>query len=123
MVNLIPESIDLHIPETELALLKAILDSLTVFAFILLIIVVFYAKNRYPVFKRETVFVPLISFSLLGLISSFMDAIDEWFWFSPKEFYDLVWKPTRLFLFLIAIFLLVFTFERFYKFSKRIIGE
>lgn len=123
MANIIPESIDLHIPTSELDLIKAILDSLTVFAFVLLIIVIFYAKSRYPVINRNSVFFPLISFNILGLISSFMDALDEWFWFFPQEFYNDIWKPTRLLLFLFAIIFLVFAFIAFYAFSERLIGE
>jgi archaellum biogenesis protein FlaJ (TadC family) len=112
-----------HPPETLLQLIKALLDSLTVFAFLILLLVIIYAKNRYPVIERRKTFVPLISFAILGTISTFMDAVDEWIWFSPKEFYDQLWKPTRLFLFLGAIFLLIYAFYQFYLFSERIFAE
>ncbi|MHA1968621.1 MAG: hypothetical protein ACW964_12550 [Candidatus Hodarchaeales archaeon] len=65
----------------------------------------------------------MLGFSVLGIISMAMDAIDEFYWFSPKEFYDVIWKPFRLLLFLIAIILLIITFRNFYQFSERLFGE
>lgn len=122
ILSLIPEEMTWHPPEGLLQVIKATFDVLTVVAFIGLAIVIYHAKNKYPVMERGKTFYPLIGFSLLGICSMFMDAVDEFFWFSPKEFYDVLWKPTRLLMFLMAIVLLVFSFYQFYKFSDRIFG-
>lgn len=110
-------------PDEPLEILKAFLDLSTVAAFIIVLIVILIAKNRYPMMERRRTFWPLIVFAIFGIISMGMDAFDEWFWFSPKAFYDFVWKPTRLILFLIGIFILVIAFLQFYNFSERLFGE
>ncbi|MFX0151346.1 MAG: hypothetical protein ACFFAJ_11230 [Candidatus Hodarchaeota archaeon] len=122
-VSLIPDKIDWHPPGDLLEIIKAFLDVLTVFAFIGLLIIIIYSKNKYPIIERRRTLWPMIGFTVLGVISMTMDAIDEFFWFSPKEFYDVLWKPFRLLLFMIAIFLLIITFYYFYKFSDRLFGE
>ncbi|MFW9994418.1 MAG: hypothetical protein ACFFD4_20410 [Candidatus Odinarchaeota archaeon] len=109
-------------PEEILEIIKAVLDILTAIAFIGLLAVVIYAKKKYPLVEKRG-FLPLVGFTMMGIISTTMDAIDEFIWFVPGEFYDQIWKPTRLFLLLIAIFLLVITFYHFYKFSERLFGE
>ncbi|MHA2296064.1 MAG: hypothetical protein ACXAEU_03740 [Candidatus Hodarchaeales archaeon] len=111
-----------HPPEEILEIIKAMLDVLTVVAFIGLLVVVIIARKRYPVFEKRG-FMAMVGFAGMGIISTFMDAFDEFFWFTPKAFYDQIWKPTRLFLLLIGIFLLVITFYQFYKFSERLFGE
>lgn len=110
-------------PDEPLEILKAFLDLSTVIAFVIVLIVILIAKNRYPMIERKRTFWPLIIFAVFGIISTGMDAFDEWFWFSPKAFYDFVWKPTRLLLFLVGIFILVFAFLQFYNFSQRLFGE
>ncbi|MHA2075501.1 MAG: hypothetical protein ACW97X_12850 [Candidatus Hodarchaeales archaeon] len=122
-VNLIPEDITWHPPENLLEIIKAFLDVITVFAFIGLLLIVIYSRNKYPIIERNRIFWPMLGFSVLGIISMAMDAIDEFYWFSPKEFYDVIWKPFRLLLFLIAIILLIITFRNFYQFSERLFGE
>ncbi|TXT56525.1 MAG: membrane protein of unknown function [Candidatus Thorarchaeota archaeon] len=115
--------IEFHPPTDILGLAKAILDLGTVFAFFIVLLVILQARKRYPMIERDITFLPLIGFSIFGIISTAMDAFDEWFWFTPKEFYDFVWKPTRLSLLLIGIFMLIFAFRQFYAFSKRLLGE
>ncbi|MFX0182652.1 MAG: hypothetical protein ACFE95_06165 [Candidatus Hodarchaeota archaeon] len=122
-VSLLPDAMDWHPPDELLEIIKAYLDVFTVFAFIGLLIIIIYSKNKYPIIERRRTLWPMIGFTLLGIISVTMDAIDEFFWFSPKEFYDVLWKPFRLSLFMIAIFLLIITFYYFYKFSDRLFGE
>ncbi|MHA1771496.1 MAG: hypothetical protein ACTSYL_03560 [Candidatus Thorarchaeota archaeon] len=112
-----------HPPSTPLELFKAFLDTGAAIAFILVLVSIYYAKNRYPVIERKRTFYSLMLFAILGLVSTIMDAIDEWIWFSPKAFYDLIWKPTRLFLLLGGIFVLIFAFHQFYDFSHRLFGE
>ncbi len=116
-------SVAYHPPATPLELVKAFLDAGAAAAFIIVLIAIYYAKNRYPMIERKRTFVPLLVFAILGIISATMDAIDEWFWFSPKAFYDLVWKPTRLLMLLGGIFILIFAFRQFYDFSHRLFGE
>jgi hypothetical protein len=116
-------SIDFHPPDGLLELIKAFLDFFTVIAFMLLLAVIIYAARRYPMIERRRTFYPLLIFAVFGIVSSAMDAFDEWFWFTPGEFYDYIWKPTRLWLFLIGIFLLVIAFSQFYDFSRRLFGE
>lgn len=112
------------VPPTEpLEIIKAFLDVSTVVAFVIVLVVIIIARKRYPMMERRRTFLPLILFAILGIISMGMDAFDEFFWFSPKAFYDYIWKPTRLFLFLIGIFILVFAFTQFYGFSERLFGE
>ena len=115
--------IDFHPPTNPLELIKALLDLSTVAAFIVVLVIILYAKNRYPMIERKRTFWPLVGFAILGIVSSAMDAFDEWFWFTPKEFYDFIWKPTRLLLLLVGIFILVIAFRQFYSFSKRLFGE
>ena len=122
-VNLIPEEMAWHPPENLLEIIKAFLDVITVFAFIVLLLIVIYSKNKYPIIERNRIYWPMLGFSILGIISMAMDAIDEFYWFSPKEFYDVLWKPFRLFVFLIAIVLLIITFRNFYQFSERLFGD
>ncbi|MFX0151903.1 MAG: hypothetical protein ACFFAJ_14030 [Candidatus Hodarchaeota archaeon] len=122
-VSLVPDKIDWHPPNDLLEIIKAFLDVLTVFAFIGLLIIIIYSKNKYPIIERRRTLWPMIGFTVFGVISMTMDAIDEFFWFYPKEFYDVLWKPFRLSLFMIAIFLLIITFYYFYKFSDRLFGE
>ncbi|MHA1248306.1 MAG: hypothetical protein ACTSPE_13340 [Candidatus Thorarchaeota archaeon] len=110
-------------PTDPLEIVKAFLDVGTAVVFGLLVIVVLLSARRYPVLKRRDIFYSLLLFAVLGTISTAMDALDEWFWFVPSSFYNEVWKPLRLSLFLIAIFILVFAFERFYRFSERLFGE
>ena len=110
-----------HPPETILEIVKAGFDCLTVVAFIALFFVVFYAKSRYPVIGRQG-FLPLLAFVMVGIISTAMDAFDEFFWFE-KTFYDTIWKPTRLLLMTLALILLIFSFYRFYQFSDRLFGD
>jgi len=112
-----------HPPSGVLELVKAFLDLLTVVGFVLLLVVVIYAARRYPMIERKRTFYPLLISAVFGIISSAMDAFDEWFWFTPGEFYDYVWKPIRLWLFLIGIFLLIVAFSQFYDFSRRLFGE
>lgn len=114
---------EFHPPSGILEIVKAFLDLFTVFAFMLLLVVIIYAARRYPMIERKRTFYPLLVSSVFGIISSAMDAFDEWFWFTPGEFYDYIWKPTRLWLFLISIFLLVIAFGQFYDFSRRLFGE
>lgn len=116
-------TLDFVPPDEPLEILKAFLDLSTVVAFVIVLIVILIAKNRYPMMERKRTFWPLVIFSIFGIISMGMDAFDEWFWFSPKAFYDFIWKPTRLLLFLIGIFILVFAFLQFYNFSERLFGE
>lgn len=120
---LLPEEITWHPPDNPLEIIKAFLDIITVFAFIALFIIIIYSKNKYPIIERRRILWPMIGFSVFGTISMAMDALDEFFWFSPKEFYDVIWKPTRLFLFLAGIILLIITFYYFYRFSERLFGE
>ena len=122
-VNLIPEEMTWHPPDNLLEIIKAFLDVITVFAFVALLLIVIYSKNKYPVIERKRIIMPMLGFSILGIISMAMDAIDEFYWFSPSEFYDVLWKPTRLVLFLIGILLLIITFRNFYQFSERLFGE
>ncbi len=110
-------------PSDPLELLKACLDLATAILFVVVLIVIIIAAKKYPLFERKDTLYPLIIFAILGIISTAMDAYDEWFWFTPKEFYDFIWKPTRLILFIVAIFILVFAFQRFYKVSERLFGE
>ncbi|MHA1167839.1 MAG: hypothetical protein ACTSP4_06710 [Candidatus Hodarchaeales archaeon] len=113
---------DFFIPDNPLTLIKAFLDVLTAVGFLALLIVVFLAKARYPVIERKG-FIPLVGFAFMGLISTAMDAFDEFYWFDSKAFYDQIWKPARLYIFIIAIFLLLLTFYQFYQFSDRLFGE
>ena len=110
-------------PTDPLEIIKAFFDVSTVVAFVIVLAVILIAKNRYPMMERRRTFWPLIIFAVLGTISMGMDAFDEFFWFSPKAFYDFVWKPTRLLIFLLGIFILVFAFVQFYGFSERLFGE
>ncbi|MFW9848756.1 MAG: hypothetical protein ACFFF4_06430 [Candidatus Thorarchaeota archaeon] len=116
-------SLDFVPPTEPLEILKAFLDVSTVVAFGIVLIVILIAKNRYPMMERRRTFWPLVIFAIFGIISTGMDAFDEFFWFTPKAFYDFIWKPTRLFIFLIGIFILVFAFIQFYGFSERLFGE
>lgn len=115
--------IEFHPPDEPLTWIKAILDVTTVIAFVIVLVVILYAKNRYPMIERRKTFWPLIVFAIFGIVSMAMDAIDEFFWFTPKAFYDYIWKPTRLGLFLIGIFILIIAFYQFYNFSQRLFGE
>lgn len=110
-------------PDEPLEILKAFLDLSTAIAFVVVLIVILMAKNRYPMMERRRTFWPLIIFAVFGIVSTAMDAFDEWFWFTPKAFYDFVWKPTRLLLFVVGILILVFAFSQFYSFSERLFGE
>lgn len=114
---------DFHPPTDPLPIIKALLDAATVAAFVLVLVMIIYAKNRYPMIERKRTFWPLIISAVLGTISMAMDAIDEWVWFSPQEFYNNIWKPTRLILFLASIFILIIAFRQFYDFSHRLFGE
>ncbi len=116
-------TVEFRPPTDPLQILKAFLDVGTAVMFVILLLVIIHAARRYPVLERRSTFYPLILFAILGMISTAMDAYDEWFWFTPSSFYNEVWKPLRLGLFLIAIFILVFAFERFYRFSERLFGE
>ncbi|MHA2426313.1 MAG: hypothetical protein ACXAEF_16105 [Candidatus Thorarchaeota archaeon] len=116
-------TLDFVPPDEPLEILKALLDISTVAAFVIVLVVIIIAKNRYPMMERRRTIWPLILFALFGVVSMGMDAFDEFFWFSPKAFYDFIWKPFRLFLFLIGIFILVFAFIQFYGFSERLFGE
>ena len=122
-VNLIPEEVTWHPPENLLEIIKAFFDILTVFAFVGLLLIVLYSKNKYPIIERRHILWPMIGFSILGIISMAMDAFDEFYWFNPKELYDFIWKPFRLLMFLIGIILLIITFNYFYQFSERLFGE
>jgi multisubunit Na+/H+ antiporter MnhB subunit len=122
-INLIPEEVTWHPPENILEIIKAFFDILTVFAFVGLLLIILYSKNKYPIIERRHILWPMIGFSILGIISMAMDALDEFYWFSPKEFYDVLWKPFRLLIFLIGIILLIVTFNYFYQFSERLFGE
>ncbi len=115
--------IDFHPPDDVLGWTKAMLDSGAAVIFIVVLIVVIYARNRYPVMERNRTFLPMLLFALFGVVSTIMDAIDEFYWFTPKAFYDYIWKPTRLSLFIIGIFILVIAFYQFYEFSQRLFGE
>ena len=115
--------VEFHPPTDPLTITKALLDVATVAAFILVLVMVIYAKNRYPMMERKKTFWPLLVSAIFGTISMAMDAIDEWVWFTPKAFYDVIWKPTRLLLFLVSIFILIIAFRQFYDFSHRLFGE
>ena len=115
--------IDFHPPDDILSLAKAFLDAGAAVVFVIVLLVVIYARKRYPVMERNRTFLPLLLFAVFGVISTIMDAIDEWYWFTPSAFYDTIWKPTRLLLFLIGIFILVIAFHQFYGFSERLFGE
>ncbi|MHA1228755.1 MAG: hypothetical protein ACTSR2_15115 [Candidatus Hodarchaeales archaeon] len=121
--SILPESITWHPPDEILEIVKALLDVLTVVAFLILLVIIYYSKNKYPVIERRNIMMPLFGFGLLGFISMTMDALDEFYWFSPQEFYNNIWKPTRLFLFIVAIVLLLISFYYFYQFSDRLFGE
>ena len=112
--------VEFHPPTDPLTIIKAFLDVATVAAFVLVLVMIIYAKNRYPMMERKRTFWPLIISAVLGTISMAMDAIDEWVWFTPKAFYDVIWKPTRLLLFLVSIFILIIAFRQFYDFSHRL---
>ncbi len=116
-------TVDFSPPTQPLQVLKAFLDLATALLFVVLLVAVVVAARKYPVLERRTTFYLLIVFALLGIVSTTMDAYDEWFWFIPGSFYNEVWKPTRLGLFLVAIFALVLSFHWFYKFSERLFGE
>lgn len=113
----------IHIPEELLELLKAIFDILTAVAFFFVLPIIVYARSRSPFFARKNIFLPLLGFAILGFISTAMDAIDEFIWFSPKSFYDEFWKPTRLIMLVVALFVLIIAFGEFYRFNKRLLGE
>ncbi len=112
-----------HPPTTPLELVKAFLDIGAAIAFVIVLVAIILAKNHYPVIERKNTFWPLLVFAILGIVSTTMDAIDEWIWFSPKSFYDFIWKPTRLLLLLVGLFILIFAFRQFYDFSHRLFGE
>ncbi|MBD3405981.1 MAG: hypothetical protein GF411_07645 [Candidatus Lokiarchaeota archaeon] len=114
--------IEFHPPDDILSITKAFLDLGAVIAFVVVLLVILQARRRYPMIDRNITFLPLIGFSIFGIVSTSMDAFDEWFWFTPKAFYDFIWKPTRLSLLLIGIFMLIFAFRQFYAFSKRLMG-
>jgi hypothetical protein len=115
--------VEFHPPTDILQVIKAFLDLFTFIAFIGVLIVIIYASKRYPMFERKRTFWPLVIFAVLGIISTGMDAIDEWFWFTPQEFYNYIWKPARLIMFLVGIFILVISFWQFYSFSERLFGD
>ena len=115
--------VDFHPPDDILGWVKAFLDSGAALMFIIVLIVVIYARKRYPVMERNRTFIPLLLFAVLGVISTIMDAVDEFYWFTPKAFYDFIWKPFRLSLFLLGIFILVIAFYQFFEFSQRLFGE
>ncbi len=115
--------IDFHPPDDILGYTKAFLDAGAAVMFFIVLIVIIYARNRYPVMERNRTFLPLVLFAVMGFISTVMDAYDEWFWFSPSAFYNTIWKPIRLSLFLIGIFILIIAFYQFYEFSQRLFGE
>jgi len=121
MTNLVPSDIKLHLPDTLLKWFKASLDVTSAIGFIVLLLVILYARDRYAVFKRSNIFHPLLAFSVLGTISMAMDAMDEFFWFVPSAFYNEIWKPLRLILFIFAVILLLYSFTNFYHFSRRIL--
>ena len=116
-------SVTIHLPEGVLQIIKAIFDTLNVLAFVFVFVIIFYARTNLPIFKRKSIFYPLLGFAILGIISTTMDMLDEFFWFSPKSFYNSFWKPTRLVLIIIALFLLVMAFAEFYRFNKRLLGK
>ncbi|UJG40579.1 MAG: hypothetical protein K9W45_12185 [Candidatus Heimdallarchaeum aukensis] len=116
-------SVILHLPDNILAILKAIFDVLLFVTFIFLVVIIFILRKRFPLFEKKKIFYPLLSFGILGTLSSLMNAYDEFFWFNPKSFYDQIWKPTKLGLMVIAIILLVVMFFQFYQLSKRLLGE
>ncbi len=115
--------IEFHPPSDPLELLKAFLDLGTAVCFIIVLGVIIVSARKYPLLQRKDLFIPLITFAMLGVISTAMDAYDEWFWFTPGEFYDFVWKPIRLGLLIIAVIILLITFQRFYMISERLFGE
>ncbi len=123
VVTLQDVTIDFHPPTEPLEILKAILDITTFVAFIILLVIIVYAAREYPIIERKRTFWPLVVFAIFGMISTAMDAFDEWYWFSPGEFYNFIWKPIRLTLLLVGIFILVIAFSQFYDFSKRLFGE
>ena len=63
-VNLIPEDIAWHPPDAPLEIIKAFLDVITVFAFIGLLLIVIYSKNKYPIIERNRIFWPMLGFSI-----------------------------------------------------------
>ncbi len=123
MVDLKMVSFSFVFPDEPLKLIKSLLDVLLVFSFVLLLIVAIYAKNNFPLFKKKIIFHPLLSAAVLGLLSSIMDAIDEFVWFNPKQFYDEIWKPVKMTLIAVSVFLMAFMFIQVLKYSKRLLGE
>lgn len=112
-----------HLPSDILEIMKSIFDVLIFVTFILLLVIIFITRKRFPLFEKRRIFLPLLGFGSLGLISALMNAYDEFFWFSPKIFYDQVWKPIKLGLMVFAVILLVLMFFQFYRLSKRLLGD
>ncbi len=103
-------------------ILKAILDILTFLLFIGLVILVIHVRKKNPILdKHSSLFLRI--FLIFGSISSFMDALDEFLWFTSKYFYNTIWKPTKLFLLFIGLMHLVIGSITFFRYTKRFLGE
>lgn len=113
----------INIPDDPLKLSKSILDVLTFLAFVGLLLVLIISRNKFPLLNTSKVTVPIGGGTLLGIISTFMDAVDEFVWFSPQAFYNDIWKPTRLGLLLIATLLFILGLYNFYNFTHRLFGN
>ena len=113
-----------YFPDTGLEWFQFFLDVGIIIPFLLILFAIIYARKRFPLFEKKQVLFPFLGFAALGLVSSFMDAFDEIFWFTePELFYRHVWKPIRLGLIIAAIGLLLFTFYQFYKYAFRFIEK
>lgn len=113
-----------YFPDNLLDWFQFIIDVSIIIPFILILCAILYARKNFPLFEKKGILLSSLGFSILGILSSIMDAIDEMYWFlTPENFYREVWKPIRLGLILTAIGLLLVTFFQFYKYAFRFIDK
>lgn len=105
-------------PLKEIEISDAVLEGLSLFAFLFVLLMAFYAKKNNKIFASKG-FLVLITGIILGTFSAFMDFLTEFYWIDNYEVYKLtmaVFQIVGLLLFAISLMIL-------FRFTKFLLGE
>ncbi|MHA1826110.1 MAG: hypothetical protein ACTSUA_05570 [Candidatus Heimdallarchaeota archaeon] len=95
-----------------------VMESLTVLAFLFLLVVIIISMKKSPILNKHGS-IEFLFFVILGFVHATMNVFDEFAWIGPYTYWKLGKDLTLLF----AAIILVVGFFRFFTFSWRLLGE
>ncbi len=105
----------------QINLLDVFLEAIAVVAYVFVLLMIFYAKNKNKIFASKS-FPVLVLAILLGLISGIMDLFTELYWFDTFEQYQ-VFKLIISGLQIASLVIFAMSLLLVFKFTKYMMGE